>query len=275
MKDLTFFAIREFAEASTDIEKHVEQLHLDGYTILENVLDEKDLAIARLKIDKIYKRQIDEVGDEHLLEKIKDSNLARCLLAYDEFFLSKVAANKRVIQIINNALGEFYTLMLQNAIINKPYPEHYSSNACAFHRDLNYQHFTSSRPLSISALFCIDDFTKKTGGTCVLPYTHKSEKCPSEYYIQKNEKVVNAKAGSVIIFDSMMYHRAGRNTSDNVRRAINNMYVLPFIKQQISLPTFLKGKYAENPFYKQLLGYDCEPEKDVISFRRKRLMKVP
>ena len=274
MKDLTFFAIREFVETSTDIEKHVEELYLNGYTILENVLDEKDLDIARRKIDVIYQRQINELGDEHLLEKIKDSNFARCLLAYDKFFLTKVAANKRVIEIINKALGDYYVLMLQNAIINQPY-SYQNSNACAFHRDLNYQHFTSSRPLSISALFCIDHFTEKTGATCILPYTHKTEKCPSEHYIQNNEKVVTATAGSVIIFDSMMYHRAGRNTSDNVRRAINNMYVLPFIKQQISLPAILNGRYSDNAFYKQLLGYDSEPEKDVISFRRKRLMRVP
>lgn len=274
MKDFTFFAIREFTESATDIEKHAEQILLDGYTVLENVLNERELEIARAKTDKIYERQIEELGDEGMLEKIKDSNFARCLLAYDDFFLTKVAANQRVIEIINKVLGEHYILMLQNGIINKPYPEQ-NSNACAFHRDLNYQHFTSSRPLSLSALFCVDNFTKKTGATCVLPYTQKVEKCPSESYIERNEKVVTAKAGSVIIFDSMMYHRAGRNTSDNVRRAINNMYVLPFMKQQISLPSVLKGRHAEDPFYKQLLGYNCEPDKDVLSFRRKRIMRFP
>lgn len=275
MKDYTFFAIKEFVEAATDVEKHVEQLYLDGYTVLENVLDQRDLEIARRKIDRIYKHQIDEIGgDEHMLEKIKDCNFARCLLAYDDFFLTKVAANERVIEVIEKALGEQYILMLQNGILNKPYPEH-NSNACAFHRDLNYQHFTSSRPLSISALFCIDHFTEKTGATCILPYTHKIEKCPTEYYIEKNEKAVTAKAGSVIIFDSMMYHRAGRNTSDHVRRAISNMYVLPFMKQQISMPSILKGRHSDNPFYKRLLGYESEPDKDVISFRRKRIMRFP
>ncbi len=274
MKDFSFFAIREFVEASTDIEKHIEQLQLDGYTILQNVLDECELIEARTKIDDIYQQQVEEVGDESLLKKINDSNFARCLLGYDDFFLTKVAANQRVLEVINKILGEHYILMLQNGIINKP--AHLpNSNACAFHRDLNYQHFTSSRPLSISALFCIDAFSEETGATCILPYTHKMEKCPSEYYIQKNQKAVSAKAGSVIIFDSMMFHRAGRNTSNNVRRAINNMYVLPFMKQQINLPAFLQGKYSEDPFYRNLLGYNSEPETDVISFRRKRIARLP
>lgn len=274
MKDFSFFAVREFAEASTDLDCHVEQLRLDGYMVLENVLNECELNFARKQIDFIYRQQIDEVGDEQVLEKIRDKNFARCLLAYNEFFLTRVAANERVLEVVNRILGEHYILMLQNGILNKPYPNQ-NSNACAFHRDLNYQHFTSSRPLSVSALFCIDNFTEKTGATCVVPYTHKSEKCPSEYYIRKNQKSIDAKAGSVIIFDSMMYHRAGKNTSGNVRRAVNNMYVLPFIKQQISLPVFLNGRYAENPFYKKLLGYDSEPDTDVVSFRLKRIMRVP
>jgi ectoine hydroxylase-related dioxygenase (phytanoyl-CoA dioxygenase family) len=275
MKDFTFFAVKEFVEVSNETEQHVEELFLDGYTVVENVLDEEDVALARKKIDKIYQQQIDELGgDESVLGKIKDSNFARCLLAYDDFFLTEIAANKKVLQIINSALGDYYILMLQNAILNKPYRQQ-TSNACAFHRDLNYQHFTSSRPLSISALFCIDDFTEENGATRVLPYTHKLEKCPSESYIEKHQKPVMGKAGSVIIFDSMMYHCAGKNTSDEVRRAVNNMYVLPFIKQQISIPAMLNGRFSDHPFYKRFLGYESEAETDVLSFRQKRIERVP
>jgi len=274
MKDFSFFAVKEFNEVSTQNEIHLEELQLAGYTIVENVLDEEELNEMRLKLDTIYEQQVDELGNEYLLEKINDSNFARCLLAYDEVFLTKIAANKRVLRIIKQVLGDCFTLMLQNGILNKP-SQQKIQNACAYHRDLNYQHFTSSRPLSVSALFCIDDFSEETGGTCILPYTHKIEKCPSPHFIEKNEKVVTAKAGSVLIFDSMMYHRAGRNTSKNVRRAINNMYVLPFLKQQISFPSILKGKYADNKFYKQLLGYDSEPACDVTCFRKKRILRVP
>ena len=35
----------------------------------------------------------------------------------------------------------------------------------AFHRDLPYQHFTSSRPIAINALFCADEFTNENGAT--------------------------------------------------------------------------------------------------------------
>ena len=273
MQEFSLFGVKEVNVVTTTIEKNIEEIQLQGYAVIPDILSEEELKIIRSKIDEIYEIQIKEVGDEKLLEKINDSNNARCPLVYDEIFLTHVAANKKVLDVVKGILGEYFTLMLQNAVINKPVTEK-KANAWAYHRDLNYQHFTSSRPLSISALFCIDNFSEVTGGTYVLPYTQKFEKCPSVEYIQQHEMVINANAGSVIIFDSMMFHRAGLNSSENVRRAINNMYTVPFIKQQISFPAALKGKYKEDPFYNRFLGYDCESDESALAFRQKRISRL-
>lgn len=273
MKEFSLFGVKEVNVITTPVEKNIEEIQLKGYSIIPGILNEKELEIIRKKIDEIYEIQVKEVGDEKLLEKIGDSNNARCPLIYDEIFLTHVAANEKVLDIVKGMLGEYFILMLQNAVINKPVTEK-KGNVWAYHRDLNYQHFISSRPLSISALFCIDNFSEVTGGTYVLPYTQKFEKCPSVEYIQEHEVVVNAMAGSVIIFDSMMFHRAGLNSSGNLRRAINNMYTVPFIKQQISLPAALKGKYKEDPFYNRFLGYDCESDESVLAFRQKRISRI-
>ena len=273
MNDFSLFGVREVNQAQTILEQNAEEIKIQGFTVLSNVLTTEQLDVLRTRIDEIYEIQITEVGDETLLEKISDSNNARCLLAYDEIFLNKIAANEKVLEVVRKMLGDNFILMLQNGVINKPVVDH-KANAWAYHRDLNYQHFTSSRPLSISALFCIDDFFEITGGTYVLPFTHKFEECPSEKYIQKHETVITAEAGSVIIFDSMMYHRSGKNSSGNIRRGINNMYVQPFIKQQISLPGILKGKYKEDGFLSRFLGYESESDSDVTSFRKKRISRI-
>lgn len=273
MNEFSLYGVKEMNTSTTSIERHAEELTIQGYTVVADVLAEEELQIMRNKIDEIYQIQIKEIGSEGLMEKIGDSNNVRCLLAYDEIFLRRVSANEKVLEIIKQMLGDYFILMLQNGVVNRPELKA-KSNVWAYHRDLNYQHFTSSRPMSISALFCIDDFSEVTGGTYVLPFTHKFEKCPSTEYIVKHETVMTARAGSVIIFDSMMYHRSGKNTSQNVRRAINNMYVLPFIKQQISLPAMLNGKYKDDPFLKQFLGYESESDTDVTSFRNKRLARL-
>ena len=273
MKEFSLFGVKEINVVNNEVDKHVENILINGFTILEDVLNDEILEQLRSKLDLLYDVQVKEIGSEDKLKLIKDTNNVRAPLVYDDAFLYHVAANKKVMKIISSILGDYYILMLQNGVINQPNRE-YQPNAYAYHRDINYQHFTSSRPLSISAFFCIDNFSKVTGGTCVLPFTHKFEKCPSEEYILANEKTVIAKAGSVIIFDSMMYHRSGVNTSENPRRGINNMYVLPFIKQQISFPNMLNGRFSADQELSKLLGYDSETDLDVRSFREKRIARI-
>jgi ectoine hydroxylase-related dioxygenase (phytanoyl-CoA dioxygenase family) len=274
MKDFSFFGVNEYTTVANPLDRHVEELQIQGYTILRDVLNDSELSVMRERIDEIYQEQVAEFGSELALERIHDSNNARCLLAYDRIFLDQVAANKMVLDVVAGVLGKYFILMLQNGVINMPQQPN-RPNAWAYHRDLNYQHFTTSRPISISALYCIDDFSEVTGGTYILPHTQNFEKCPSEEYVTNHEQVVTAKAGSVIIFNSMMYHRSGKNSSPNIRRGINNMYVLPFIKQQISIPAILKGKYADDPFYNRFLGYESEPDQDVYTFRKKRIDRLP
>jgi Phytanoyl-CoA dioxygenase (PhyH) len=92
------------------------------------------------------------------------------------------------------------------------------------HRDLIYRHFTSSRPLAASVLFCLDEFSDETGGTRILPGTQKVEVFPSEEFLKA--------------------HRSRHNKSGHVRRGLNHVYGLPFLKQQINIPDMLQGRYS-------------------------------
>src|SRR5205085_1871926 len=111
------------------------------------------------------------------------------------------------------------------------------------------------RPLGINALLAIDDFSSETGGTHVLPFSHKLELLPSQAYLQGHEAVVTAAAGSAIIFDVMMFHRAGSNRSPAIRRAVNHLYTTPIIKQQYDFPRAINEMAVElDPSLERLLG---------------------
>jgi ectoine hydroxylase-related dioxygenase (phytanoyl-CoA dioxygenase family) len=151
--------------------------------------------------------------------------------------------------------------------LNTPNEEHHQS---AWHRDLPYQSFTSSKPLAFNALICVDPFSEETGGTRFLPSSHLREDFPEIAEVQKNELSINAPAGSIIFFNSMLFHRAGVNVSNATRRAINQMYTLPIIKQQIDLPAALKDNYEQDPFLDRFLGYDSAVAASVIAWRSRR-----
>src|SRR5262245_5119917 len=81
----------------TPQEQHLEELAFMGYTVLEAILTSHELEIARLKLDEVYRQQEQEFGQEYLIA-INELNLARCPLAYDEFFLH-LATQEQIISI--------------------------------------------------------------------------------------------------------------------------------------------------------------------------------
>ena len=131
----------------------------------------------------------------------------------------------------------------------------------------------SSRPLAISALFCIDPFTTETGATTVIPGSHRMEQFPSDAVAVELDTPVSADPGCFIVFDSMVFHRAGDNRSGRPRRAVNQVFTTPIIAQQISLPEALDGRYAGDPALARLLGYDVAPARSVTAWRERRLAR--
>jgi ectoine hydroxylase-related dioxygenase (phytanoyl-CoA dioxygenase family) len=123
-------------------------------------------------------------------------------------------------------------------------------------------------------MLCIDDFNKESGGTFVVPFSHSEEQMPSEQFVEKYGVTIEAKAGSVFLMDSMLIHKAGYNSSQNVRRGLNTIYSTGLLKQQISLSAMMDGKHAEDPFLNVLLGYDANPSENVLEWRKRRYNKL-
>ena len=263
-----FYGKLSQVECNSDIDLYVEEIRNDGFAIIENVLTQEELLVYREKIDTVYKQQEADFGVDEL-NSIKEKNMCRMPLKYDDYFIN-IATNTTVLEVTKRFLGDFFILNLQNAIINTPNEEHHQSS---WHRDLPYQNYVISNPLSINALFCIDNFTVETGGTIVVPHTHNTEILQSDRYIEKHAVTAVAKAGSVIVFDSMLFHKAGYNSSNIIRRAVNHQYQIPLLKQFYDFPKALNGKFSDDIFLAQLLGYTSQVPLDDIEWRRNRLAK--
>lgn len=242
----------------SELDLRLEELKVLGFTIIENLLPEKDVQALADKVMKLYQESEAEYGKEYLAS-INELNLLRCLIVHDEMFL-RLAIQDRTIEVVEAALGNNFVLNQQNAIINIPDKAHHQRS---WHRDLPYQNYVVSKAISISALFCVNDFNEETGGTELIPYSHNLEVMPSQEYCDKHKVTVNAKAGGIIVFNSMLIHRAGFNHSGKARIGINHMYTIPLLKQQIDLPKALNGKYSDNPLLAKILGYQFQvPESD-------------
>ncbi len=265
------YGINEAEPDGGDVGAHAERIRLAGYTVIPPQLTAAATADLGQRLEAVYDRQVEDFGGVERLRSIGDAYTVRCPLVYDDAFLA-LATQPTVLALARHLLGDYIVLMQQNGILNPPADDH---TQAAYHRDLPYQHFVSSRPLAVSALFCIDAFTVDSGATVVVPGSHRVERFASTEAVRSMEVAVTADPASFIVFDAMLFHRAGNNRTDRLRRAVNHVFTVPIIAQQISLPAALQGRHRERPELSRLLGYDSTPPASVEEWRQRRLERQP
>lgn len=168
--------------------------------------------------------------------------------------------------------GGYQILSQQNGVIN-PAGEN-SYNQAFWHRDLPYQHVVFSRPIAVNALYCVDDFTVENGATLVLPASHLAEKFPSEDFVSSECRQVTAPAGSFIVLDCMTYHRGAINRTSLNRRAVNHVFTIPFLRQQIDLPGLLGENFTRDPEERRVLGYEARTPMSDLDYFQQRFDKI-
>lgn len=87
-------------------------------------------------------------------------------------------------------------------------------------------------PQGANAAWCIDDFTADNGATCFVPGSHRWHR-PPEPDERPDVVPMEAPAGSLVVFESRLWHRTGFNrTADQRRAGIFGWYTRPIYRQQ-------------------------------------------
>jgi ectoine hydroxylase-related dioxygenase (phytanoyl-CoA dioxygenase family) len=262
---LTHGVMSRTAEDAADL--HAEELRFQGFTLVSSGIEAAELEALRARLDEIYARQASELGGEAALARCNDVDVARAPMLYDETFVG-IAANPNLLAVVERMLGPNFILMQQNGLLTRPAGDNYQLR---WHRDFAYQHWTSTEPLAINALLALDDFTVQSGATFVLPASHQRPEFPSDDYVRRHERQLEAPAGTFLVLDAMTFHRAGRNVSGGPRRAVNHLIGRPFLGQQFDFAALLGERFANDDFLMRYLGDRWRPQPDVASWRRKRM----
>lgn len=253
---------------ATDV--HIEEIRTNGYTVLHGLFDAAELEAWRARIDRIYAQQEQHFGRDGLAA-IQETDVCRAPLLYDFHFASAMAHHPAIMDVMYRMLGEWVVLNLQNAVINRPGTQHHQAH---WHRDIPHQNFIMQPPVAINALVAIDPFTAETGGTQIIPFSHRTEALPSNRYIDSHCITAALPAGSAILFDAMVYHRAGQNSSTQIRRAVNHLYTVPVFRQQYDFPRALGTSQPMNPALTRLLGFESQTPLDDVQWREARRARL-
>lgn len=232
-----------------------EKLELHGFVKFEKVLSSTEVknmrkeSLAALSHDR--EKNLSK-GSHFYLAHLRGSTLKSLLL------------QPPLQEYIDATLGSTCILHSYNGIVLEPNSK--SSVQQNIHRDS--PRFCRPYLLSAQILYFLDDFTPENGATWFLPTSHLLEDKPSVIEFKENAIQVTGRAGDAVVFDAMVWHSAGENTTAFDRVGLTQVFSRPFMKQQIDLcasyPQSEICSLTDNQ--KRLLGYHCRVPKSLEEF---------
>ncbi len=247
-----------------------EQIQLNGYAIIENVINKTKVTKIKNEIDNLYKKEIKNFGFKKL-KKINDLGIVRSPYLNSNLIADEIFS-KLVLKINETFFHDQYILHVNRAVINS---NKFLHPASIWHRDLPYQNFTTNNPVALTFIHFLNKNSGKNGGLKLLKNSHKWPTFPSDSYVFKNSETPDIKEGSLLVFDSALFHTASSNTL-STRRTLVTIFSSPLFKQQINLSKIVDFKKKNNYLkkiknIKFILGLTTNPSYSDKEYRNKKL----
>ncbi len=246
----------------------MQSIRHDGYAIVEDVLPQASLERTREAMYSAHERILVDVGAQRL-ERAGELGVLRLMLRYDGHFYSLLELEE-VLAIVDASLSSTAILHLQNGLIRPPCGERRPGERfrTAFQRD--FPRYLGGYVASVNTVLAIDDFTTTNGATRLVPGSHQRLLAPDHEEMEAIAVPAVCPAGSMIAFDSTLWHAAGVNRSDCDRLAINQQFTRSFISPQIDYVRALGDEMVlrRDPRTQQLLGWYTQAVTSLDEFYR-------
>jgi hypothetical protein len=196
-----------------------ERLDRDGYAPLPGVLDAAQLDAIRIRLAELLAAEGDQAG----LEVHREAGTDRLsdLVNKGEMFWP-CFTDPRLLACMAHVLGDF---KLSSLNFRAPLPGQGGQNL----------HIDWSDPVEpgdyqvCNSLWLVDDFTPSNGATRVVPGSHRSRAVPRLALADPaaphpDEVLITGPAGTVVIFNSHLWHGGTQNRTDGPRRAMHGYF---------------------------------------------------
>lgn len=199
----------------------------DGYYIVRDAIPPEDVQYAL----KFVKR-----GTNHYCDKVVERRLWKLHEKSERF--AKISQHPVAVDAFNVILGTKHKLA--NFGANRLMP---GAPAQEPHNDYPYWGLfdKSSLPLGINSSFtlacqmlvALQNFTEENGATEVVPGTQKLCAYPDlDRFVARGIKL-DLRAGDMVLYHSLLWHRGGNNTSTEDRTVLLGQYTAYFVKDMM------------------------------------------
>lgn len=232
----------------------LEGVRYAGAAIVTDVLSSDLIERIRAAMYMAQGRTLEEVGKERL-DRAREVGVMRVMMGYDPVFVELLQLPE-ILAVVDNTVSETAVMHLQNGLILPPF-DGTASDVLQYTFHMDFPRYMEGYMASVNTMLAIDEFTAVNGGTLVVPGTHQRPGRPGQRFLEAASVAVECPAGSMFVFDSTLWHAAGRNMTDRDRLAINHMFTRSFFKQQIDYVRALGDDFvlSQPPRTQQLLGW--------------------
>jgi ectoine hydroxylase-related dioxygenase (phytanoyl-CoA dioxygenase family) len=211
-----------------------ERLDRDGYAPLPGMLTDDQLARARIRMAELAAAEGDAAGREVHQEAGTDrlADLVNKDPVFDVCF-----TDPRLLACIAHVLGDFKLSSL-------------NSRAALPGAGLQALHAEGGPaglgPYQVcNSIWLLDDFTEENGATRVVPGSHRQtvsvrDAVPDPLAPHPDQVTLTAPAGTVIVFNSHLWHGGTRNNTDRTRRAMHSYFTRRANGQQLNQREFIR-----------------------------------
>ena len=231
-------------------EQVLEDLHRDGYSVVQGLLTAEEAASKRAELTSILDRT--PTGRN----EFEGYNTRRvyALFAKTRVF-DEAACHPLVGEVAEAVLGP-HQLSAPTGIEIGP-----GEPAQVLHRDDSIYPLTEPHPeVVLNTMWALDDFTEANGATRLVPGSHKWE---PDRWPGDEDPVIQAEmpAGSVIFYVGHLFHGGGANQTDRPRLGVILEYAASWLRaQETHLLAVPQDVVRTLPVrLQELLGYNIYP----------------
>jgi ectoine hydroxylase-related dioxygenase (phytanoyl-CoA dioxygenase family) len=217
----------------TEAEK--AQLDRDGFLPLEGILTPEDVSELNKRLAELTAAEGSQAGLEVHQEQGTD-RLAD-LVNKDPMF-EVCFSHPRVLAAMKHVLGEFKLSSL-NSRAALPGQGHQGLHA-------DFGHPVEAGEYEVcNSIWLLDDFTPENGATRVVPGSHRRRALPGDEMTDPtadhpDQIQLTAEAGTVVIFNSHLWHGGTQNQTPNPRRALHSYFARRHQPQQLDQQTYIR-----------------------------------
>jgi ectoine hydroxylase-related dioxygenase (phytanoyl-CoA dioxygenase family) len=219
------------------VQNQRRQLNQDGFCVLPNIIPADQ--VGAICQDIVNIQQTHNANAEAELAKTRArghrvgaqgvSNL-RQIINHTQSFVPYLAA-PAVMTLIETLFGLYPRISCTDCVINHSGNERNYWHADWPYNQTNASHIPAPYPdalLHLSSIWMLTPFSAKNGGTLIVPGSHRQAENPSTGKLDwmdyeapyPTEVHVTGAAGSVLFYDSRLWHAVAPNQSDQDRVAL-------------------------------------------------------